>query len=334
MPRGRVPRPWLRKSTGTWYTTLDGRQILLGRSKREAYAEFARLTVGRGQGGIAPSRITVDHLARLWLEDCQRRLKAPTMQTYRSRIGSFVALCGSLEVRNLKPYHLTQWVARQKWGQSTTHSALTICKLCVEWGRREGYVDVNPIIGVKKPGMKRRRPITLDEAERVMTSCPGHIRIALELLLVTGLRPGELCSLDASRIDLVGRRANVTGKAGQRTVPLGEKAKDMLEPLVSARPLGPIFLGQSGRLTTDSFGAAVKRARRKIAPDGSLDHVTPHCWRGLFSTEALRMGVDAALVSLLLGHKDATILLKNYASPDHAMLLDAMQRATSGRKPG
>ncbi len=334
MPRGRVARPWFRKSTQTWYVTLSGQQVLLGRSKREAYAEFARLTVGRGSHPA--SRITVRSLADLWLEDCGRRLKSPTLQTYRSRIGSFVAVCGTLEVSRLKPYHLSQWVAKQRWGQSTTHSGLTIVKLMVAWGEREGYINSNPIAKVRKPGMVRRRPITLAEAEVVTAACPAHIRVALELLLVTGLRPGELCSLDGRRIDLAGRRAIVTGKAGQRTIPLGEAAMEITTRLVKVHPAGPLLVGhgQRGTLTVDTFGAAVKRARRRIAPDGSLDHVTPHCWRGLFATEALRCGVDAAIVSLLLGHRDASMVLRHYASPDHAMLLDAMQRATSGRTAG
>lgn len=333
MPRGRVPSPWFRKSTQTWYTTIDGRQVMLGRNKRAAFAEFARLTLGRGRGEPA-SRITVQDLAELWLLDCERRLKPPTMQTYQSRIGSFVAMCGGLEVVRLKPYHLSQWVAKQAWGQSTTHNAMTVVKLCIAWGRREGYIDVNPIADVRKPGMKRRRPITLAEAEAVMAVAPAHIRVALELLLVTGLRPGELCSLDGRRIDLVARRAIVRGKAGQRTIPIGDAAAAILGPLVQACPDGPVLIGPRGRLKVDALGHAVTRARRRIAPDGAMDHVKPHCFRGLFSTEAMRRGLDAAVVSLLLGHRDASMILRHYASPDHAMLLDAMQRATATRTAG
>ncbi len=334
MPRGRVPRPWFRKSTQAYYVTLDGVQVQLGRSKRDAYAEFARITVGRGRGETA-SRITVNDLAVLWLADCARRLKPPTLQTYRSRIGSFVALCGGLEVVRLKPYHLSQWTAKQAWGQSTTHSALTIAKLCIAWGKREGYLDSNPIADVRKPGMKRRRPITVIEAEAVMAACPPHIRTALSLLLVTGLRPGELCSLDSRRIDLTARRAAVTGKAGQRTVPLADAAVEIQKPLIAACRSGPILYGPRGPLTVGTLGAATKRARRRAAPDLSLDHVMPHCFRGLFATEALRRGVDAAVVALLLGHKDAgQMLFRHYAAPDHAMLLDAMQRATGSRTGG
>lgn len=329
MPRGRIPHPWCRRSTGMWFTTLDGRQIPLGRDKRSAHAEFVRLMASRGQGVVAEGRITVRALADLWLEDCTRRLARATVDHYRSEIGSFVSLCGSVQARDLKPYHLTSWVAAHPdWAQSSQHSAITAVKVCVGWGKRQGYLDVNPIVDAARPGIERRRPITMEQAERVMAASTGMLLTALRLLLVTGLRPGELCSLDASRIDLVGRRAIVTGKSGKRTVPLGEAAASILEPLKCERGTGPLLHGQRGKLTVDALDAACKRARLRAAPDGSLDHVTPQCFRGLFSTEALRRGVDAAIVSLLLGHRDATILLRHYASPDHAMLRAAMEQAT------
>ncbi len=137
MPRGRIPRPWYRASTRSWFVSLDGRQVPLGKTKREAHAEFNRLMTARGQGVVSEGRITVKDLADLWIADCSRRLKVPTLKTYRSRIGSFVGMCGTLEVRVLKPYHLSQWVAQQKWSQSAVHSALTVVKLCIGWGRRE-----------------------------------------------------------------------------------------------------------------------------------------------------------------------------------------------------
>ncbi len=332
MSRGRIPRPWYRTSTDSWFVNLDGRRISLGKTKREAHVEFARLMAMRGQGVVAGGRIAVQDLADLWLADCERRLAIATIAHYRSEIGSFCALCGSLQARDLRPYHLTQWVAAHPgWAQSTEHSALSAVKVCLAWAKRQGYIDSNPIAEVRKPGMVRRQPITLTEGERVIAAARGVLIPALRLLLTTGLRPGELCSLDSRRIDLVNRKATVTGKRGQRTVPIGDAAAAILDPLVKTiegRHPGPILWGQRGNLTVDALDAATKRARLRAAPNGSLDHVTPQTFRGLFATEALRRGVDSALVSRLLGHRDATILLKHYASPDDAMLREAMERAT------
>ena len=39
----RTPTPWLRKQNQTWYVQLEGRQINLGRNKKEAFAEYLKL---------------------------------------------------------------------------------------------------------------------------------------------------------------------------------------------------------------------------------------------------------------------------------------------------
>jgi integrase len=309
--------------------TLDGQQLLLGPDKRAAHEEFNRLMVMRGRG-VSTGRVTVEILANLWLADCERRLAVPTVVHYRFEIRSFAAMFGQLQARDLRPFHITQWIsAHPNWSQSTQHTAISAVKICMGWAKRQGYLDTNPVVDARKPGITRRAPITMAQAEAVIAAAHGMLVPALRLLLVTGLRPGELCSLDARQIDLVGRRANVVGRTGKRTIPIGDAAAEILGPLVRDQPNGPIFIGQRGPLRSDGLNAAMKRAIRKADPDGLLDHVTPGTFRGLFATEALRRGVDSALVSRLLGHRDATILLKHYASPDDSMLRDAMERATA-----
>ncbi len=65
-------------------------------------------------------------------------------------------------------------------------------------------------------------------------------------------------------------------------MPRGNAAMKILYPLAKSRPNGYILGSQRGKLTVGTLGAAVKRARRRAAPDLSLDHVMPHCFRGLF----------------------------------------------------
>lgn len=52
MPRGPKPRPWYRKSVDAWYVTLNGRQVALGRDRRNAHLKFNKLMreLGREAG--------------------------------------------------------------------------------------------------------------------------------------------------------------------------------------------------------------------------------------------------------------------------------------------
>jgi integrase len=336
MTKGRIPKPWHRKATDSWYVCLDGKQVPLGRSKREAHAEFARLTIAKGRG-VEGGRITVRQLADAWLRDCERTLADATVENYRLYIESFCAVCGSLYARDLKPYHASQWAdarktkAGQPWARSTYHLAYSVLKVMTAWGEAKGYLDSDPLRRLKRPEMARRAPISPEEAEAIIAAVRPVVATALRLLLVTGLRPGELCSLDGEKTSLLVRRASVVGKTGHRVIPLSDAAIAILEPLLRTRPAGPLLTGDRGkRLTPGALQQEVIRARRRA---GLGEHITPHCFRGLFSTEALRRGVDSALVSKLLGHKDPSVLMKHYASPDSDMMLDAANRATdSGKK--
>lgn len=335
MARGRIPRPWYRKSMKSWYVTLDGRQVPLGRTKREAMAEFARISIARSKGVQGAGRVTVRDLADLWLRDCERTLAPTTVENYRLYVDSFCMACGTLLARDMKPYHASAWAdarrtkAGKPWSKSTYHLAYSILKIMAAWGEAKGYLDADPLRRLKRPEMSRRTPISLAEAEAIIAAVRPEVATALRVLLVTGLRPGELCSMDAEKTSIVDRKATVKGKTGWRSIPLPDVAVAILEPLLRDRPAGAILVGAGGRrLTPGAMQQEVIRARRRA---GLGEHITPHCFRGVFGTEALRRGVDSALVSKLLGHKDPSILMRHYASPDDEMMRDAAERAT--RKP-
>lgn len=332
MARGRIPKPWLRKSTGTWYTWLDGKQVALGKGKREAHAEFARLTVHRGKGA-AGGRIAVRQLADLWLAGCERELAPSTFRNYRAYVESFCLMCGSLRASDLRPYHATTWADAQRtartgkpWSKSTYHLAYTTLKVMTAWAEARGYLDADPLRRLRRPEIARRAPITPAEAAAIIAAVRPEIATALRLLLVTGLRPGEMCSMTVERTSVADRKASVAGKTGPRSIPLSDASCAILEPLLGKRASGPVLLNsRGGRLTVWVIQHDVIDARRRV---GLGEHVTPHCFRGLFSTEALRRGVDSALVSKLLGHKDPSVLMKHYASPDDQMMQDAANKAT------
>lgn len=331
--KGRIPRPWQRKPNDWWYVTLGGKQIFLGKKKGEATAAFHLLMASRGQVQSVGGNLTIRELSDLWLMDCKRSLSVATNENYKSYIDSFCEPCGNVLVRDIKQFHVSNWISDQDWAQSTVHLAISIVKIMVAWGEEVGYTSVNPIRHMKRPPMERRAPITMAEAEGVMSSSRPTIVSALRVLLTTGIRPGELCSMTGANTNLKSRFAIVKGKTGIRKVILSEVAVIVLKPLVQDNPIGPLFLNANGQpLTVNRLDRSVICARRKAKLG---EHITPHCFRGLFATEGLRQDVNPALLSQLLGHSDPTILMKHYASPDDAMLRDAADRATrtSGMKP-
>lgn len=317
--RGRIPRPWFRKGTGMWCVTLEGKQIPLAKTKRDAVAAFARLLAEQGR----PLRVdnpTVRDLVDLWLADRRRAVKQATMTNYE-RIGvSWKEFAGGLLAADLRPYHVQQWLDRRALSQSSRHLWISTVKAVTRWADDQGYLDRDPLARLKAPQITRRSPVTADQFARVLDAAGPELRQLLTLLALTGVRPGELASMTVEGADLVAGVAKVVGKTGERTVPLGSAACEVLRVVVGDRTAGPIWPG----LTAPRIYWLARYAAKKAG----VERFSPHRIRGLFATEAIRRGVDSLLVSALLGHRDSSIVARHYASPDAAMLRDAAERAT------
>lgn len=188
------------------------------------------------------------------------------------------------------------------------------------WAHRQGAVAADPSAGLSAPRGEGRLPrvlqqdelnVLLDAPPRRCQDDPAPVRArddaVLEVLYGSGLRVGELCSLDAPDLDLRRGRAVVWGKGGkQRAVPLGEAAVEALQRWLEQR---------DGLPASDEDGAAAlfRNGRgRRLTPrdvrrilDRRADRPThPHALRHTFATHLLDGGADLRAVQELLGHAD------------------------------
>lgn len=67
MPR--QPKPYLRKQTNSWYCSIGGRQISLGKDRDPAFEKFYELMGDRKQ--IASELCTLYELSQAYLDWCE-----------------------------------------------------------------------------------------------------------------------------------------------------------------------------------------------------------------------------------------------------------------------
>jgi integrase/recombinase XerC len=145
-------------------------------------------------------------------------------------------------------------------------------------------------------------------------------RALLELLYASGLRVGELVSLDWRDLDLAARVLRVVGKGGkERMVPFGLPAAAALRAWLAAwegvrgeaaarDDAMPVFLNARGGRLTD-------RSVRRVL-DGAVDGaaiatgVHPHTLRHSFATHLLEAGADLRAIQELLGHSSLSTTQK------------------------
>ncbi|MBH75043.1 MAG: recombinase XerC [Dehalococcoidia bacterium] len=130
----------------------------------------------------------------------------------------------------------------------------------------------------------------------------------LELLYASGLRVGELSSLNLRDLDVDNRLLRVIGKGSkQREVFMGKTAQNSLNSyLLNSRPL-LLKKNKNDALFLNKFGNRLsKRSVQNMVSRYSLmsigEKINPHMLRHSFATHLLDGGADIKVVQELLGH--------------------------------
>ena len=209
-------------------------------------------------------------------------------------------------------------------GRRTQGRALAAVRSLLRYACREGVIAANPAAAIPTPKTTRDLPRHLRPGEiETLLETPAadeplgrRDRALLELLYASGLRVGELVSLDWRDLDLAARVLRVVGKGGkERMVPFGRQAaaalRDWLQEWEQVRaetaPASdgdgdgePVFLNYRGGRLSDR---SVRRLLDRYVDTAALAAgVHPHTLRHTFATHLLEGGADLRAIQELLGH--------------------------------
>ena len=160
---------------------------------------------------------------------------------------------------------------------------------------------------------RRERRLTRAEAARLVDACEEpHLRLAVQILLGTGLRVGRVLALTWDEVDL-DRRQLLLGSAPRRS-----KGYPPVLPLTASltEALRASWTGDSGPVVSwqgrsvSAIRGAFNRARNRA---GLGADVTLHVLRHSVATWLLDDGVPLTVVSQLLGHSSVTVTERVYA---------------------
>lgn len=172
----------------------------------------------------------------------------------------------------------------------------------------------NPKIPKKIPNF-----IYSNELDKLFSSCENQTplgkrnKLILELLYATGVRIGELVSIQIKDIDFSALSIKVEGKGSKtRIVYYGEYMSDALDDylcngrgvLIGHMKHDFLFVNSRGnKITTNG----IRNALDKVIKTSGLKHkISPHVLRHTFATHLLESGADLKSVQELLGHSSLT----------------------------
>ncbi len=187
---------------------------------------------------------------------------------------------------------------------------------------------------VPETRQKQVKVLSKNEQKRLMAVLyheMNHFKMAVLLVLFTGLRLGELCALKWADIDFENKMLTVN-QTVQRLYAEGHKTKTILietipnsEHSMREIPLPAVLLELLTQFRNDKkyvFGGdkpmeprTMQYQFKKILKETEMSNTNFHILRHTFSTNCIEDGMDVKSLSEMLGHSDVQITLNRYVHP-------------------
>lgn len=175
-----------------------------------------------------------------------------------------------------------------------------------------------------RPAGRQVKVLRVEQLEQLLTAPDVATkrglrdRAIMELFFSTGMRLGEIWTLNRRDVNLKTRELSIRGKRGRvRVVFISPRAANAMQRYLDARldHLVPLFVAHPGllanalppgdeyRLSTSAIYKLVKRYARLA---GIVTDPSPHVLRHTFATDLLRNGCDLRSVQEMLGHQNVS----------------------------
>jgi integrase len=245
---------------------------------------------------------------------------AGTITTYRHYL-NYAAdrLCGDPWAATTQ--QLERLIGSPEWGPSGRKSLRTALGGFYRWGRRYGYVVVDPVAELPTPKVPKGKPRPAPEGviRDALERADARERLMVELGALAGLRAGEISRAHSD--DLVEDVLLVHGKGGKlREVPIADG--HLLTTLHQGA--GWLFPNRQrgGHITPNHVSKLLSR----LLPAPWTGHTLRH----RFGTRAYAGSRDLLAVSQLLGHSSTDTTLIYVRMPDDHLRAAVQAAATIG----
>lgn len=270
------------------------------------------------------------------LERVIKFLSARPCATSATGLLSSWSMLDKLDMRALSR-HLNFKSNDERYSSASIAHAVHVVSSFFTYLQRQHLIATNPMQFITAPKAKNALPRVLsaqevDQLTSTELKTPQDIRnrAITELLFSSGLRVGELISLNLGDISFDMREVRVVGKGDkERVVPVGRVALEAIERYLAVRSYfkprdNALFVNRLGtRLNVRTVQTFIKEAAKNTGLTGT---VTPHKLRHSFATELLNHGADLRLVQEMLGHSNLGTT-QIYTHVDLARLQDVYNHA-------
>jgi site-specific recombinase XerD len=228
----------------------------------------------------------------------------------------------SLEIMDFPQY--VAWMGKRSLKDGTKAINVTAAKSMWRWLFENGRVPFPPerIKTPERLNVESHETMTRDEFRRIIQTFSEHVpnelrgKTIVSLLYATGMRLGEMLSLDVTDIDLEKMSATVRTfkrKKHYRRVYWDPSVNELLRKWIDVRDgyargwgnrsmalfIGMATTGKGERVGPEAVAKTFRIARKRA---GLTKHLTPHSCRHGFATELADNGAKIHHLQEMLGH--------------------------------
>jgi site-specific recombinase XerD len=227
---------------------------------------------------------------------------------------------GVQTLEDFTAYELKRYLASlQERGlaENSVKHAHTVAKAFANWAAREGHPVEPALLRVRAPKVAETELETFSASEQELvlaTAAAGWPRMALQILLGTGMRVSELCAVlldDIEEDDDASFLKVRRGKGAKfRRVPISRHLqRELARYLNRSRPTcrsQSLLVLQDGReVSVECVSQMLRRLKKRIRLS-----VHAHKFRHTFATQYLKRGGDIERLRKILGHTSYAMVMR------------------------
>lgn len=268
----------------------------------------------------------------------EKKLNAKTIQEYSADLKHFIGwheyqgmdtcqnvLIFSFDqicVKELETYKETMQNLSLK--PATINRRLSTLKLFFDWAYHTGISGRNPAKHIRLSPVQKGKPreITQDEEKRLLDTVKSHGTLRdqamLKLMIHTGIRVGEVCSLKISDISVSKKSGSMTiaSEGHTRKIPLNYACTSVLERYLSAMDIsgdGPLFRSEkTGEKLTER---AVRYIVRKYMVLAGLEGLSAYSFRHSFGYKKAQ-STSLHKLAGIMGHSSLSTTMSYVKAPE------------------
>lgn len=308
------------KRGGVWWTSITYRGKRIWKSLETSDKKLAQAIEAKVRTEIIEGRYftkqtgegkTINDMMDKFMKEHAPKVSTNMRKSYKASLNNLLCFFGGHKLLAITPKTISEYKSfRYSNGvkPATINRELAMLSKAFNLAIKEWeWVKENPVSKIPKEreNNERDRWLTEDEEKRLLDYSPSWLRDIIIFDLNTGLRQGELLSLEWNRVNLFRKTIIIQeSKNGKpRTIPLTQIAADILAEKSKVRNIKNdlVFTNSDGtRFDRHNLRRAFNIALRKAG----IGNFHFHDLRHTFATRLAQKGVDIYKISKLLGHQD------------------------------